>query len=477
MTKVASYVRISQDSTKEGWAVETQRQKIAALAELRGWTITAWYEDPDVSASKPRGPKTDWAKMLKAAGSGLFEMVVAVDLDRLLRSTKDLNTLIDHGLKVVTVDGEIDLSSADGEFRATMLAGIARFEARRKGERTLRSNERRRAEGLPILSGKKPFGYTKSGDLVPEQAEAVKQAFASYLSEPPISMLRIAADLNEAGHKTARGTEWSAYAVRYMLSNALYAGFIEYHQTGELWPVKRPADGERERFPAIVSEDTWKAARAKLADNVRQTTRRGNQPRYLLSAVAVCGRCGAKMVAGQNERKVPNYRCGKNFHVSRQRELVDAMVEEAAITRLAARDARKHFEVPEPAGIDREGLRSERAALRARQAELRSLMTDPDVSIIEIRQAISDLKLQLAEIDALLVVPADSPALALVEVGAEIADDDERRAVVSAAWDALDMDRRRLIVDSIMTVTIEPIKPGHTRFDPDLIRIERKKRD
>jgi site-specific DNA recombinase len=38
--------------------------------------------------------------MLTHADAGLVDVVVAVDLDRLLRSTRDLNTLVDRGLAV-----------------------------------------------------------------------------------------------------------------------------------------------------------------------------------------------------------------------------------------------------------------------------------------------------------------------------------------------------------------------------------------
>ncbi|WGH84785.1 recombinase family protein [Auritidibacter ignavus] len=140
-SRVAAYMRISQDRTGDGWAIDTQLRKISDLATLRGWRVVAEYEDSSVSASKPRGAGTDWARMLKDANAGQFDIVVAVDIDRLLRSTKDLNTLIDHGLQVVTVDGEIDLATADGEFRATMLAGTraSRPGARRSG-RSARTN-------------------------------------------------------------------------------------------------------------------------------------------------------------------------------------------------------------------------------------------------------------------------------------------------------------------------------------------------
>ena len=165
--EVAAYVRASMDRKGDRWTVETQLRKIRALAEAKDWKVVEVYDDNAVSATKKRRAGTRWAEMLEDARAGKFSMVVAVDMDRLLRSTKDLNTLIDLGLRVVTVDGEIDLSTADGEFRATMLAALARFEARRKAERQIRSNERRRAEGIPT-SAWKAFGWTRDGELIEE---------------------------------------------------------------------------------------------------------------------------------------------------------------------------------------------------------------------------------------------------------------------------------------------------------------------
>src|SRR5699024_10746346 len=78
-----------QDRRGEGWAIGTQRRKIRQMAKDRGWQIVAEYEDPSVSASKPRGAGTDWARMLRDADRGDFTHVVAVDVARLLRRTKD----------------------------------------------------------------------------------------------------------------------------------------------------------------------------------------------------------------------------------------------------------------------------------------------------------------------------------------------------------------------------------------------------
>jgi DNA invertase Pin-like site-specific DNA recombinase len=69
--------------------------------------------------------------MLTAARSGRIDVVVAVNLDRLLRTQGDLLALIETGAKVVTLEGELDLASASGEMQAAVLTAMARFEARR----------------------------------------------------------------------------------------------------------------------------------------------------------------------------------------------------------------------------------------------------------------------------------------------------------------------------------------------------------
>lgn len=456
--RVAGYARISQDSSGERWGVETQRKRIAALAEARDWDVVGWYEDNDLSASKPRGPKSHWAKLLADAKIGLFDTVVAVDVDRLLRSTRDMNTLIDLGLNIVTVDGEIDVSTADGELRASFLAMMARFETRRKSERQLRSNERRRAEGLPVLSGKKPFGYDGTGVQIPEQVEAVRSAFDAFLGDPPLSIARIAADLNDAGHRTTRGTAWSTAAVRHLLNNPLYAGFIRYYATDELFPVA--ADGDK--WVPVVSEATWRAATAKLERNRAKRTDRGNQRRYLLSGVAVCGRCGGRMAASMNASKLGTYKCLSCF-LSRQREPIDAMVGAAIVTRLSAPDALDLFATPISPDLDARALRSERVLLTTRADELASLLSDPVVPIGSTRAALAEVRSKLDAIDAQLMQPSASPALDLAQA-----------VDVAAAWAALDVDRQRLIVEAVVEVTVQPVPNGNRRFDPALIEIVAK---
>lgn len=137
--------------------------------------------------------------MLKDARAGLLSVVVGVDMDRLLRSVPDLLELIDTGVKVCLKDGEIDLTTADGEFRALLLAGVARFEVRRKSERTVRANRDRTLNGFPV-AGKRRFGFLgadpRTGRKVntqqhPEEAEVVRMPFREFLDSASIRGLAI----------------------------------------------------------------------------------------------------------------------------------------------------------------------------------------------------------------------------------------------------------------------------------------------
>src|SRR5699024_2945866 len=117
MTRAAAYMRISHDKDGQEFGVGTQRKHILSVIEASGWELVEEYTDNSVSASKARGKRTAGARMLDAANQGDFDMIAAVDLDRQLRPTKDLVTLIEAGAKIVTVDGEPDLSSSEGELR------------------------------------------------------------------------------------------------------------------------------------------------------------------------------------------------------------------------------------------------------------------------------------------------------------------------------------------------------------------------
>ena len=92
--------------------------------------------------------------------------------------------------------------------------------------------------------------------------------------------------------------------------------------------------------------------------------------------------------------------------------------------------------------------------------------------MLEITAAINDVKARIDEIDAELLDRSVSVTAKLLADVDETVGTAERREVVETKWKGLDMERRRMLVDELMTVTIDPVAPGHVRFDPNLIRID-----
>lgn len=451
--RAAAYMRISEDRTGESFGVGTQRKRITALIEAKGWELVQEYTDNSVSASKARGKGTAWADMLAAAKRGEFDVIVAVDLDRLLRQTADLVTLIDTGAKVVTVDGEIDLSTADGEFRATMLTGIARFEVRRKAERTKRANQQRRESGVPIVSNR-ILGFTPDGlEVVEDEAEAVRKAFDDFLAG--VTLRQLGNDLTNAGFRTSKGRPFYMRNTRYMLENARYAGLIRHHATGDLYPGN---------FPAIVPEDVWRAAVEKIHNPTRRVSP-GNRPKWLLSGIAFCGRCGGQnMRVGKTTTGQPAYRCNDKAHLSRKAEPIDEFVNAVVVARLSRPDTAALF-APKGSVVDVDQLRRDRAVIQSRLDGLASLFADGVLTEASVRSKSAELRKQLNDVDTQLSASNDSPV-------SEIADADD----VESAWWSLDIERRRLILDALMTVTILPVGRGGARggFKPESVRIEPK---
>ncbi|WP_084815908.1 recombinase family protein [Frondihabitans sp. Leaf304] len=454
-TRAALYFRQSLD-IQEG--IDRQRDRCLSLAKARGWAVSEEYVDNDTSASKARGANTAWARLLRDARAKKCDVVIAVDLDRLLRTIGDLVTLTDTGVKVLTVDGEIDLTTADGEFRATMLAGIARFEARRKGERQKRATAQAAAKGRRT-SGRRPFGYEDDGVVIrPEEAAAVSEAFQSFLSGVPLA--EIARTWNAAGFFTGqkryspehRGepSPWKHYSVRMVLTNPRYMG--KRSHLGEIV-------AEAEWLP-IVDESTWEAVNAALRNPTRLSApKRG---RYLLSGLAVCGVCNAKVHAGGNARKgVPAYRCsGAGGHFARRAQPVEEFVETVMVARLSQPDARELTQTTNQP--DTERLKLEAVGLRERLDILALDFADGTLTSGQLRTATERLRSRLSAIEAEL---ADAGRVDLL--GPLVGADD-----VAASWAALTVPRKRAVIDALAIITLRPVGRGVRNFDPDTVGID-----
>lgn len=483
--RAAVYLRQSLDVTE---GIDRQRERTLALLNARGWELAGEYTDNDTSASKSRATGTDWARLLEDIKRGTVETVVAVDLDRLLRSTRDLNTLIDLGAKVVTVDGEIDLSTADGEFRATMLAGIARFEVRRKSERQQRANQQRAQQGKRTGASRRQFGYAKDGKtLIDSEATAVRDGYGALLSGVPLAA--IARDWNQRGLATTQKRQarsghagelsaWRHDNVRAVLLNPRNAGIATYapmmddprpeHVGRRLSGPRQEVSGAGEaEWPALVDEATFRAAGALLRDPVRRSARSSGSTggKYLLSGIALCGIEGCEGCAhagGAARPGVRAYRCSaSNGHFARKAEPVEDYVAALVIERLSRPDARQLLLKP---GADTKAMHREVLVIEHHMSELAGLVADGTFTPTQARSATDKLKAQRAELEGRIADAGRTDILGPL-VGA---------ASPKAAWTELGTDRQRAVIDLLMTVTLHGVGRGTRTFRTETVGIDWK---
>ena len=214
MTRCAVYLRVSLDHTGEQLAVTRQREDALALAEAKGWTVADVYQDNSISASKRTVRRPDYDRMVSDYAAGKFDAIICYDLDRLTRQPRQLEDWIDaaeeRGLKLVTLNGEADLSTDGGRMYARVKAAVAKSEVERKGARQTRALLQRAELGKMPL-GVRLTGYNTDGTVNEDEAMIVRRIFSAFAVKD--SLKGIVDALNAEG-VPARGERWTPSTVR-----------------------------------------------------------------------------------------------------------------------------------------------------------------------------------------------------------------------------------------------------------------------
>lgn len=403
------------------------------------------YVDNSVSASKGRRPA--YEQMLDDIRAGAVQAVVAWDLDRLHRRPAELESFITLAdakhLALATIGGDADLSTDNGRLFARIKGAVARSEVERKSARQKAAALQRAEAGKAW--GPRAFGYTEDHTgLVPTEAAAVAKAYRDVLAGA--SLGSVAKEWNTAELLTTKGNQWRSAQVRQMLINARYAGLRSYR--GE---IVGPAAWE-----AIVDEDTWRSVQTILADpGRRRGATRGRK--HLLTGLVVCGKCGQTMGSGVVGSGALVYSCKRCMSNSRNMAKVDEVVLKVVLGRLAQPDAADLTIDHQRADLT--GLRDQAAALRARLEALAVDYADGLMDGQQVRVASARIKDKLAEIEP-LITDAHSARVF----------DGVTGPGVSEAWEVISLDRRRAIIDALVSVTVEPAGRGRV-FNPELVKI------
>lgn len=484
-TRAAIYVRQSIDKSE---GIERQRRRCEELVLDREWELIEVYEDNDTSASKRRGKKTRWARMLLDAEAKRFDVVVAVNLDRLIRSQRDLLSLLDLGIAVTTLEGELDLTSASGEMHASVLVAMARFETRRKSERQLSANADRANRGIPYVT-KRPFGYQDDGVILHEEEAAhlrwayqhiigggslwsIRKKWQAEGINPTIPRKELALAREE--DRPPRTSEWSNSGISSLLRRARNAGIVT-HQ-GER------VEGVEGQWEAIVSVEDFELVQSIL-DSRGKAVPQSREPKWLLSGIATCGTCGAKMTSTVMNKKGV-YRCETAMWPERppgKHPLITAsLIDPKVVGRLASvLLVANGFGKRQPRDDDVRAVQASLANVRAQRARLLDLEEDdprsgpaikPKLRALNDREAL--LEGELADIgrrkaeSSLISTVRDRFWSRLVDHEVDWNEAVQAREAIRDEFEKLTLLEQRTLVRSTLSIVIWP------RTAPQRIDIE-----
>jgi site-specific DNA recombinase len=392
-------------------------------------------------------------------------------LDRAMREPRDLEDLIEvvemTGRQVESITGSLRLRNDADITMARVMVAMGNKSSRDTARRVRDAARDRAAQGLNH-GGRRCFGFTANGlDTIPSEAAEVAAFFEKFVAGA--SLASIVVDLNRRGIVTVTGAPWTSTTLRQAMQRSRHAGLASY---------KKKVVGKGQ-WPAIVSEETWRAAVALLEDPTRRTST-GNKAAYLLSGLAVCGVCGGSITSTGIKRSQKGngyrylYRCrpkpGKSgYCVGRRRDWVDGYVTEAVFDRFI-RDDVADLLVSEDRP-DAGELHEEKEAIRRQLDDAAASFARRGIDSRQLEIITKTLRQRLDEIAALTARPASIPVLREMVEASLSAAADERLAAVEAVWDRMTLDRRRAVVSEIMQVVLHPGGGGKKTFDPSLVEI------
>jgi hypothetical protein len=200
----------------------------------------------------------------------------------------------------------------------------------------------------------------------------------------------------------------------------------------------------------------------------------------MMSGLARCGcvpkgkrkACGALMATGRasgtsiattadGDKRKGNrtYQCSQHRHLSRHAAPIDDLIERLVIARLSRDDARDLL--VDDAAPDVEELREEAQTLRARKQSLAVMLGRGAMDSAQFETANAEVQAALEAVENRMQTSHDAEVLRDLVVGD-----------AAAVWRGLDIDRRRAVVDVLMTVTLLSPGKGKRTFDPETVRVE-----
>lgn len=293
------YARYSSDNQREE-SIEGQIRENRAFAEKNGIEIVDIYIDRAVSAKTDNRP--EFQRMIRESAKRNYDVVIVWKLDRFARNRYDsarYKAILKKNNKKVVSATEAISEGAEGIILESVLEGMAEYYSADLAEKVTRGMTENALKCKYNGGMSVPFGYVideeRHYQLDPVNAPIALEIFTRYASGE--STTDIINDLNARGLKTSRGVPFNKNSFSHMIHNRNYIG--EYHYSNITVPGG---------VPAIVPQDIFESAGARLEGNKHAPARNKAKEKYILTTKLFCGECKTMLVGESANKKNGTYR-------------------------------------------------------------------------------------------------------------------------------------------------------------------------
>jgi DNA invertase Pin-like site-specific DNA recombinase len=311
------YTRVSSvKQTSDGSGLSSQERTCRDYAERSGYNVVEVFTDVISGKYEDRPGMNALLAFLGKVGTSDYEVVVD-DFSRLARDVRAHASLRD---KITATEANIESphqkigEDATGRFVETIWAAIAEHHRLQNAEQSQRRSLARLKNGFWVF--RSPYGYryektARDGKrLVPDEplASIVKEAlegFAAGRFQTQAEVKRFF-DTKPEFPKSYRGTEVHYDKVRRILTNPLYAGYLEHAKSGV--PLM-----EAQHEP-LISFSTHQIILDRLSEQSVAPARKDISVEFPLRGFVTCESCGHRLTScwstSRNGQKYPYYLCG-----------------------------------------------------------------------------------------------------------------------------------------------------------------------
>jgi DNA invertase Pin-like site-specific DNA recombinase len=218
--KLVGYCRVSSEGQEENTSLENQKRRIEAYCQAFDHELIEVFVE--VGSGKDTTHRPEFNKAMEMVAT-VADGIVALKLDRIARSCRDVLTLVEDVLQpsnkaLVLLDLNVDTSTPTGKMILTMMAAVAELERATINERC-QGGRKAKADAGGYAYGSPAFGYSaQDGELVPVEPEQQAIDLIRRHRRSGKSYAKIADYLNGQGIPTKRGKEWSAMQVQRVVT-------------------------------------------------------------------------------------------------------------------------------------------------------------------------------------------------------------------------------------------------------------------